>query len=95
MIIATDVSPVQMPIARPRAVPSNSLVMIASDEGTSRAPATPWMPRAMTRNVGSGAAAIATDASPNSTSPTRRMRMRPNASDSDPATRMSAPRVTR
>src|SRR5690606_41541648 len=51
-------------------------VMSASELGTSNAPPMPCTPRAMMSTSGSGASAIASDATPNSTMPTRSTRMR-------------------
>ena len=90
-IMAPVVIAVQRPIARPCAGPRNVDVIRASELGTRNAPAAPCAARAMMRKSGSGAAATAIEAMPKPTSPMRRTRMRPNASLTDPATRMSAP----
>ena len=44
-IVEIPLQAVQVPIARPLASPSKVAVTIASDPGTSRAPASPWIPR--------------------------------------------------
>ncbi|CPU67391.1 Uncharacterised protein [Mycobacteroides abscessus] len=90
---AVLVHAVQEPIARACRSPSNVEMIMASELGTSRAPATPWRPRATTRTRPSGASAHATDVTANPTSPIAMMRRRPWTSDSDPARRMSAPSV--
>ena len=86
---------VQTPIARACAEPWNALRMSASELGTSSAPATPCRPRARIRTSAVGATAHATEAIPKPSSPQNRTRLRPNRSDSDPASRMTEPSVSR
>ncbi len=69
--------------------------MRARELGTRNAPAAPCAARATIRNSGSGARATATDATPNPMSPMRITSTRPNASLTEPATRISAPSVIR
>lgn len=94
-IIAAVVEAVQMPMARERRGSTIVEVMRASELGTRKAPAAPCAARAMTRKTASGASATAMDATPKAMRPMRRTRMRPNASLTAPATRMSALRVMR
>ena len=95
MTIAVVVIAVHMPIARPWAAPRKVEVISASELGTRNAAAAPWKPRAMMRNSGSGAAATAIEAMPKPIRPMRMTRMRPNASLTEPATRIRAPKVIR
>jgi hypothetical protein len=95
MIMAVVVIAVQIPIARPCAAPRNVAVMSARELGTRNAPAAPWSARATMRNSAVGANAMATLVTPNPMTPMRITSARPYASLTDPATRMSAPRVIR
>jgi hypothetical protein len=92
---AAVVPAVHWPMALARAVPSKYEVISASELGTSRAPATPCRAREMTRTSAVGANAHISDVRPKPNSPTRRIRIRPSTSDSDPARRMREPRVIR
>ncbi len=92
---AMVVPAVHWPIALDRATPEKFDVMSASELGTRSAPAMPWMPRATMSNSGLTDTAQSSDATPNPTSPIRRITIRPSTSDSDPANRMSDPSVIR
>ena len=92
---AMPVQPVQTPIARPWAGPVNVEVMSARELGTRRAAAAPCRIRATTRAAPHGATAHAREVIPNQIRPTRRTRTRPKVSESEPATRMRAPRESR
>ena len=92
---ATDVQPVQVPIARACAA-SLKLAMISANElGTNKAPAAPWAARSAITISTVGATAMAAEVSPNPIRPQRRTRRRPKASESAPAIRIRAPRVIR
>ena len=93
--IAPVVNDVHVPIAFACAAPENVEVMSARELGTRNAPAAPCTSRAMTRISGSGARAIATEATPNPTSPIRSTSARPKASLTDPASSIRAPSVIR
>ncbi len=75
--VVAEVAAAQMPNARARAGPSNSAVRIASDPGTSSAPAAPWSTRNTTRSSSVGAIPHSTDVTPNPTSPIANTRRRP------------------
>ncbi len=92
---APVVSDVQMPMARERRGSSIVPVMSARELGTRKAPAAPCTARDTMRNVVSGESATATEATPNPMRPILSTRIRPYASLTAPATRMSAPRVMR
>jgi hypothetical protein len=93
--VAIPVQAVQVPTALPRASPSKVAATIASEPGTSSAPATPCSPRAPTRSSSEGATAQSAEVSPKPTSPATNIRRRPNWSPSEPPTRSSATIVKR
>ena len=70
-------------------------MIIASELGTSSAPVTPCSPRATISTVAPGAIAASSEVTPNPISPAANTRLRPNRSDSEPASRMNDPSVTR
>ena len=92
---AADVHAVQMPIAFACVAPRWVLMMSASELGTSSAPATPCAARATMSSSAVGARPHAIEVTPKPMSPMRRMATRPKRSLSEPASRMSAPRVMR
>ena len=86
---------VHWPMALPRAVPVKVAVIMASEAGTSSAPAMPWMPR-KTMSVGaSGATAQRTEAPAKLATPIAKTRDSPKMSPSEPPTRISEPSVSR
>ena len=78
-----------MPTALPRSAPSKVAATIASEPGTSSAPATPCSARAATRNSTEGASAQSAEVAAKASSPATNMRRRPNWSPSEPPTRSS------
>lgn len=92
---AAEVQAVQSPMARDWAAPRCVLMMSASELGTSRAPATPWAARAAMSTSAVGARPQASEVTPKAMSPMRSTAMRPSRSLSEPAMRMSEPRVIR
>ena len=72
-----DVAAAQIPKARARCWPSNAFVMIASEPGTSSAPAAPWNSRAMVSSSSVGASPHTTDVTPNKVRPIPNTRRRP------------------
>ena len=54
-IVVAAEAPAHTPNARPRSSPSKLAVMIASEPGTTSAPAAPWSTRATIRNSIDGA----------------------------------------
>jgi hypothetical protein len=88
-IVEMPLHAVQVPIARPRASPLKVEVRIASDPGTSSAPARPCRPRRAIRKPVSGASAHRIDVTPNPASPIAKIRRRPKWSPSEPPTRSS------
>ncbi len=62
---------------------------MASDPGTSSAPAMPWSARAPTRNSSLGASAQRIEVAPKARSPMTKSRRRPNWSPRLPPTRSS------
>jgi hypothetical protein len=87
--VAIPVHAVHVPTAFPRAAPSNVAARIASEPGTSRAPANPCRTRAPIRNGLLGAIAHSTEVMPKRTSPAMNIRRRPNWSPSAPPTSSS------
>ena len=77
MRLVADVAEAQMPNARARASPSNSAVRIASEPGTSRAPAAPCISRNTTSSSSVGARPHRTDAIPKPTRPIVKIFRRP------------------
>ena len=67
--VAIPVQAVQVPTALPRASPSKVAATIASEPGTSSAPATPCSARAPIRNSSLGAAAQSSELTPKATRP--------------------------
>ncbi len=92
--VAIPVQAVQVPTALPRAAPSKVAATIASDPGTSSAPATPCRARAAIRNSTEGAIAQSAEVAPKATSPMTKIRRRPNWSPSEPPTSSSATMVS-
>ena len=86
---------VHAPIALPRATPVKFDVIRASELGTSSAAATPCRMRAITSTTPVGASAQASDMMPNQISPARITRTRPKVSESEPAIRMSALKLSK
>ena len=78
-----------MPTALPRSAPSKVAATIASEPGTSSAPAIPCRARAPTRNSSEGEIAQSAEVAPNPISPATNIRRRPNWSPSEPPTRSS------
>ena len=87
--VAIPVHAVQVPTAFPRASPSKVEATIASDPGTSSAPATPCRARAPISMPVLGAIAQRADVTPNDASPITKIRRRPNWSPSEPPTSSS------
>ena len=88
--VAIPVHAVQVPTALPRASPSKVEATIASEPGTSSAPAMPCRARAPIRKPELGATAQSADVAPKETRPATNIRRRPNWSPSDPPTSSSA-----
>ena len=86
--------PAQMPIAVGSCLRGNAATRIESDSGFRSAPPKPWTIRAPISWLSVWASAQAADASVNTTSPTRKIRLRPNRSPSLPPSRISAPKLT-
>ena len=76
--VAIPVQAVQVPTACPRASPSKVAATIASDPGTSSAPAIPCSARAPIRNSSLGASAQRIEVAPKAISPMTKSRRRPN-----------------
>ena len=93
--IAMPPHAVHVPIAAPRSSGGKTAVMMASEEGTSSAPATPCSARATTSSSAFGASAHSTDVTPKPASPIENTRLRPSTSPSEPPTSSSAPSVSR
>ena len=92
--VAIPVQAVQVPTALPRAAPSKVAATIASEPGTSSAPATPCSARAPIRSSTEGATAQSTEVAPKATSPKTNIRRRPNWSPSEPPTSSSETMVS-
>ncbi len=92
--VAIPVQAVQVPTALPRASPEKVAATIASEPGTSSAPATPCRARAPTRNSSEGATAQRAEQAPKAISPITYIRRRPNWSPRLPPTKSSATRVS-
>lgn len=92
---AVPVHAVQIPMARDCAGPTNLAFSIASELGTRKAAPTPCTQRAAINTAPVGAAAHSSEAKPNATSPARSTLNRPKVSEIAPATRISAPSVSR
>ena len=93
--VAIPVQAVQVPTARPRSSPSKVAARIASEPGTSSAPAKPWRARAPIRTAVDGAIAQRIEVTPNRPSPRMKIRRRPNWSPSEPPTSSSETRASR
>jgi hypothetical protein len=93
--VAIPVHAVQVPTALPRAGPSKVDATIASEPGTSSAPAMPCSARAAIRNTSLGASAQRIEVAPKLTRPISNIRRRPNWSPIDPPTSISAVSVSR
>ena len=93
--IAIPPHAVHVPIAAPRSSSGKTAVMIASEDGTSSAPAIPCSARAAISSSTVGASAHSTDVAPKPASPTEKIRRRPSTSPSEPPTSISAPSVSR
>jgi hypothetical protein len=87
-------SPDQAPIARARSARSNEASRMASAPGVSSAPPTPCRTRAAISVSMFGASPHSSDATANQLTPTRKIRLRPNRSPSDPPSRISAARLS-
>ncbi|OJU80131.1 MAG: hypothetical protein BGO11_12525 [Solirubrobacterales bacterium 70-9] len=85
--VAIPVHAVQVPTALPRSSPAKVEATIASDPGTSSAPAIPCSARAPTRNSSLGASAQRIEVAPKATSPITNNRLLPNWSPRLPPTR--------
>ena len=83
-----------MPMAVGSCLRGNAATRIDSDSGLSNAPPKPWTIRAPISWLSVWASAQAADASVNTTSPTRKIRLRPKRSPSFPPSRISAPKLT-
>ncbi len=92
--VAIPVQAVQVPTALPRAAPSKVAATIASDPGTSSAPAIPCRARAPTRNSTVGATAQSAEVAPKAIRPKTNIRRRPNWSPSEPPTSSRETRVS-
>ena len=90
---APTVAP-QIPKAVPRSRPWNSCEMIASETANIPAPPMPWAPRARISQSGDCAAPQSAEAPVNSAIATRKTRLRPSRSPSEPAVSMDAARVS-
>jgi hypothetical protein len=84
------VQAVQVPTALPRASPSKVAATIASEPGTSSAPAIPCRARAPTKNSSEGATAQSAEVAPKAIRPATNIRRRPNWSPRLPPTSSSA-----
>lgn len=91
---ATPPRPDQAPTARGRSSAANDAWMIASEPGVSRAPPAPCSARARIKVSMFGAMPHSTDATANQTTPTRKMRRRPNRSPREPPSRMKPASVS-
>ncbi len=92
--VAIPVQAVQVPTAWPRAGPSKAAATIASEPGTSSAPAIPWRARAATRSCTVGASAQRIEQAPKPIRPATKTRRRPSWSPSEPPTSSSETRVS-
>ena len=93
--VAIPVQAVQVPTALPRASPSKVAATIASEPGTSSAPAIPCRARAPIRNSVLGAIAQRTEVAPKPIRPMTKIRRRPNWSPSEPPTSSSETSASR
>ena len=93
--VAIPVQAVQVPTALPRSAPSKVAATIASEPGTSRAPATPCSARAPIRTSTEGETAQSAEVAPKARSPATNIRRRPNWSPSEPPTSSSETIVSR
>ena len=94
MINDMPVQAVQLPMAFPCALPLKDEIINASELGTSSAPKTPWSARAAISCSIVSDAAQNSDVIPKPMTPHERIRLRPNISESEPATSISAPSVS-
>ncbi len=92
--VAIPVQAVQVPTALPRSAPSKVAATIASEPGTSSAPAIPCRARAAIRNSTVGAIAQSAEQAPKAIRPMTNIRRRPNWSPSEPPTSSSETRVS-
>ena len=90
MADATPLSPDHAPMARDRSSGRKLASRIARLPGVSSAPPTPCATRATTSSATFGAMPQASDATANTTTPTRNTSRRPKMSPSDPPSRISA-----
>lgn len=93
--VAIPLHAVQVPIALPRSAPSKVAARIASDPGTSSAPASPCSARPAISTSTLGARAQTTEVTPKPTRPAMNMRRRPNWSPSEPPTNSSETSASR
>ena len=84
----------QIPNAVPRSRPWNSCEMIASETANIPAPPIPWAPRARISQSGDWAAPQSAEASVKSAIATRKTRLRPSRSPSEPALSIVAASVS-
>ena len=91
----TPVHAVHAPIAFAWPAPEKLPTIIASELGTSNAPAIPCSARATISTGAVGANAHASDVTAKPIRPAANTRLRPNRSDSDPASRIRDPNVSR
>src|SRR4051794_10691865 len=89
------VQAVQLPTALPWAGPVKFDIIIASELGTRKAPATPCNALAPTRKPLFGATAHNSDAMPKPSRPRLKILLRPNRSDNEPAIRIKEPNVSK
>src|SRR5947209_4578317 len=89
------VQAVQVPIALPCGDPEKAEIIMASELGTSKAPAIPCRARAIIKKLLLGAIAHNSEAVPKPKSPRVKIRLRPSKSDNEPAIRISEPSVSR
>jgi hypothetical protein len=87
---ATPVTAPKIPNAVPRSRPRNAVEISASDVANMIAPPTPWIPRAIARNVGSPARPQSSEPSVKTTMPTLNTTRRPTRSAITPAVRRNA-----
>ena len=85
-----DVKPDHVPIAPPRLLSGNEALMIDKLPGTRNAAPNPCTARAITNSLMFPARAQATEATANTVTPNRNIRLRPNTSPKAPPVRINA-----
>ena len=93
--VAMPLQAVQVPMALPRSAPSKVAARIASDPGTSSAPANPWNARPAIRISTFGAIAQTIDVTAKPARPYMNIRRRPNWSPRLPPTSSSETSASR